>query len=126
MTRPPDIPLNMPTPINPEDWKCDFCSGRPVRWSYPARDSQLGTISAQLPSGGFELTGMSRGDWACCDECHQLIKRADREELFERSFREFPMRGMLPNRIIRASIRTIQDNFWAAREGAPEPVEVKP
>jgi hypothetical protein len=86
MTRPPDFTIGMPTPIKPEDWKCDFCSGRPVRWSYPARDSRMGTISAQLSSGsGVEVTGMSHGDWACCDECHQLIARADREGLSARA-----------------------------------------
>lgn len=123
MTRPPDFMIGMTTPVKPEDWKCDFCSGRPVRWSYPARDSRMGTISAQLPSGGFELTGMSRGDWACCDDCHRLIQRADRDALFERAVEKFPVK-MIPRAIVRESIRTIQDNFWAAREGAPDPVEV--
>lgn len=56
---------------------CDFCSTPRVAWRYPAR-SFIAYIVASIG-------GESVGDWAACDECHDLIESVDSERLKERS-----------------------------------------
>ena len=44
---------------------CDFCSAPDAVWRHPAR-SFIGYVAAGV-------VGESVGDWAACQECHQLI-----------------------------------------------------
>ncbi|GIW56210.1 MAG: hypothetical protein KatS3mg082_2614 [Nitrospiraceae bacterium] len=54
---------------------CDFCSGLPVTAAYPCRDFTVpGT-----PCG-------SRGAWAACQACAQLIDADQREALARRAW----------------------------------------
>jgi hypothetical protein len=53
---------------------CDFCSGRPVRWCYPA-------YSFQLDSYGWQ----SVGNWGACDPCSRLMEAGDLAGLTERA-----------------------------------------
>ena len=55
---------------------CDFCSAPDAGWRHPAR-SFIGYVAPGV-------VGESVGDWAACQECHQLIisgqpRRADRK-----------------------------------------------
>ena len=54
---------------------CDFCSAPDARWRHPAR-SFIGYVAPGV-------VGESVGDWAACQECHQLIisgnRRTDRK-----------------------------------------------
>lgn len=98
---------------------CDFCSSPDVRWRYPARDftrSVMGVVDAG-----------SRGDWAACNACHRLIRRNLRDDLVERCLQHYPIYAVLSEpakAAARRELRAIQDDFWASREGAPEPLEV--
>lgn len=109
--------------VNPAKIVCDFCSGVPVRWRYPARNFQVGYTFK-----GHQVQNNSHGDWASCDECHKLIQASEREALAERSFESFPVpKAQIPSHIqaeVKGHIRTMQDTFWSAREGAPAPVEI--
>ena len=54
---------------------CDFCSAPDAGWRHPARNF-IGYVA-----GG--VVGESVGDWAACQECHQLIVSGDRARLTE-------------------------------------------
>ena len=56
---------------------CDFCSRSRVAWRYPARSFVAYVIAS--------IGGESVGDWAACDECHDLIESGDSKGLKERS-----------------------------------------
>ena len=56
---------------------CDFCSAPDAGWRHPAR-SFIGYVARGV-------VGESVGDWAACQECHQLIVSGDRARLTERS-----------------------------------------
>lgn len=59
-----------PVPVAaPPGWrgKCDFCGELPPEYGLPAQDFRLA-------SPGL-LDQMSRGDWAACVECAELINR---------------------------------------------------
>lgn len=123
----PDFRINLPTPPVPI---CDFCSGTPVRYSYPSRPHTSGTILAmggKLPP--LSLTFQDGdGAWAACDRCHSLIQRADRDALVKYSVQQMRRRGsgsVIPKAELTRVIRGIHDNFWKNREGAPAPVEVE-
>jgi hypothetical protein len=108
------VDITMPTPVVP---KCDFCSQRPVRWSYPARD-----FIRKTKIGPHALETGSRGGWAACQECHEIIQRADRGALAKRSARMLPQFGVLgrqERRRAERELRAIHDDFWRSREGAP-------
>lgn len=58
---------------------CDFCTGRPVCWSYPCQ-------SYEVPWSPVENVKMSSTeDWAACHACHTLIQLDAWEELAQRS-----------------------------------------
>lgn len=109
--------FSIPSPP-PEEMKCDFCSSKPVRWAYPARPHVMG----QLPSLGFEAR--SPDDWAACEPCHQIIQLADRDRLSRRSAKRYARIYGGTWQSHYKLLREVHDNFWAAREGAPEPHEV--
>lgn len=105
--------------------KCDFCSGQDIRWRYPARPHIMSNVGVVTDKGlEFVVTGGSADDWAACDECHALIARADRDALLERSVETYGS-SPIPRATLRQIIRQIHDNFWAAREGAPAPIEIQ-
>lgn len=111
--------FQQPTPP-PGQEKCDFCSAQPVKWRYPARAHVMGTV--KLP--GIHFEGRSPDDWAACQACHILIAQGERERLAVRSARRFArLHGGKVTQHVK-HIRQVHDNFWAAREGAPEPIEV--
>ena len=58
---------------------CDFCSAPDAGWRHPARS--FTTFSG--------VVGESVGDWAACQECHQLIVSDERARLTERSLLTF-------------------------------------
>ena len=60
---------------------CDFCSAPDAGWRHPAR-SFIGYVAPGV-------VGESVGDWAACQECHQLIISGNRAGLTERSVLTF-------------------------------------
>lgn len=97
--------------------KCDFCSTRPVRWSYPAR-TFVRTI-------GVTDVG-SDGNWAACEDCYALIQAGNRDALVKRSMALFPQNNpdmanlnRQERRVLSREIRRTQDSFWEHRLGEP-------
>lgn len=101
----------------PGDEVCDFCSTVPVMWTYPARDIHY----SDLPGGGG-----SKGGWAACTKCHELIKKKEWSALTERSVESFSevkameAAGMTKVQI-RSAFRRMHSRFQAARTGPPFP-----
>ena len=60
---------------------CDFCSASDAGWRHPAR-SFIGYVACGV-------VGESVGDWAACQQCHQLIVSDDRVRLTETSVLTF-------------------------------------
>jgi hypothetical protein len=60
---------------------CDFCSDPDAAWRHPAQ-SFIGYVAPGV-------VGESVGDWAACQQCHQLIVSDDRMRLTERSVLTF-------------------------------------
>lgn len=114
----------------PGEEVCDFCSGTPVRWTYPARPHTSGTIVAMGANMPTTMVGVgSPDDWAACDRCHSLISRGARDELARYSVNCLRRAGTLPTGLMSKAeatriIRGVQDNFWKSREGAPQPHKV--
>lgn len=109
--------------VNPGKIVCDFCSGTPVAFRYPARD-----FRRRYSLDEINVQATSHGDWAACVECHKLIQASDRDGLAERSVKAFPIPiTEIPAHVrsqIKREIRAMQDTFWSAREGAPAPVAI--
>jgi hypothetical protein len=97
---------------------CDFCSGPRVAWRYPARSFVAYVVAS--------IGGESVGDWAACDECHDLIEASDREGLTERS-----LEALIEKHPEMTSVRdTITEHmaglhilFFENRTGAATPVQ---
>jgi len=117
----------------PEGPICDFCSVPDVHWTYPCRDHQGSETAEALTVGSdgkvsFEkmvIDGYSSGGWACCNACHALIERGDRERLATRSAKRLirKLKADQPWLVwslsdATAHVRRIHDRFWANREGA--------
>lgn len=97
--------------------KCDFCSSPAVRWSYPARDVNMGVVLG----GSMPVLHNSRGDWAACDACHDLIEAGDYKSLLNRSIAAFPGPSFLPQSVVTGSIVSAHRAFRAACKDAPIP-----
>lgn len=106
--------------------ECDFC-GLPgttarVIWTAPCRDFDRGYPA--LVEGGPQA--FSRGAWAACQQCGELVSLAKRRQLAERAFAHIYARVVaedgerIARRVraqLRAAIRDQQDLFWRNREG---------
>lgn len=94
---------------------CDFCSSKEVTWSYNAEDFSVP-----------EAEWGSRGGWAACDTCHDLIEADQREALLLRSVETFFIRHEdLPDnpenrQILRSNLEDLHGRFFTARIGNPE------
>lgn len=99
---------------HPEAEICDFCSGKPVVWEFPARDH------TQVAQGGVPL-GNSVGSWAACAPCAALIKSEARNRLAKRSADCFRRRHLRSASV--AEFRQIHDQFWLHRLGDGKPLE---
>ena len=65
-----------------EELICDSCSGGPIYKSYPARDFSVVT--------GREVDSVSKGDWAACKACAELIDQEKWDELADRTLAALP------------------------------------
>lgn len=105
---------------------CDFCSAKPVVWSYPARDHSMGALVAVHPDPEVPIHVIhveSNGAWAACEPCRELIDRGARDALAERARRRMPWPQ--PETIEVDLLRLAHDEFWANREGAGRAVGLK-
>jgi hypothetical protein len=88
--------------------KCDFCSA-------PDPPHMEGSPSFDLAPGATSL-----GDWASCDECHQLIAGRRWRELEHRAVEA--MKQRYPNHSqaqIMLAVRHLQNRFRARRHEVP-------
>jgi hypothetical protein len=96
---------------------CDFCSDRDVKWSYPAADFRVP-----------EVEWGSRGHWAACQECYDLIEKNDRRGLLDRSVETFFVHhsgeGVPDSKsgrlFIRRHVTMIHGEFFQNRVGGPK------
>lgn len=88
---------------------CDFCSGQPVEWSYPARNFEL----AEIEGVGHH----SLGSWTACEECAGYIEDDNYELLLVRVVRR--LRVDSPH--LRLALYTLYRQFKAHRTGPREP-----
>lgn len=100
--------------IRTSDPICDFCSIHEVAWSYPAMD--FGVVDPAVGWG-------SRGGWAACLPCHEMIEANDRTGLANRSidmyYIQHPETPDLPEvrQHIRNHIRLMHESFFNVRTG---------
>lgn len=94
---------------------CDFCS-TPVEtaWTYPCK-SFLYDIP-EMPKDG------SKGDWAACDKCHDLIEAGDHRAVIRRAvafeIKEHPEQASMRHQVWSVAAR-IHKGFYENRTGAP-------
>lgn len=100
--------------IDPKVFRCDFCSGTPVAWEYPAND---------LFSG--HKLDISSGGWTACEACYECIETDDRFGLTKRATKGYSeniepdLKGPRKD-AIRKQIRRLHDKFFAHRTGPPK------
>ena len=91
---------------------CDFCSAPDAGWRHPAR-SFIGYVAPGV-------VGESVGDWAACQECHQLIISGNRAALTERSVATFiarhPELGVVKTELA-TEMGKLHTNFFENRTG---------
>jgi hypothetical protein len=99
---------------------CDFCSSEKVRWAYPAEDFLIGAIAAVDPNTGepIEVQPMgSKGPWAACTECSELIEREDYEALRQRGIDAIPKHEVLDPDLARTMLVSMHAGFRENRTG---------
>jgi hypothetical protein len=98
---------------------CDFCSGTPVTWDFPA-SSFVDPVPISPPT-------VSVQGWAACDLCAELIHNDQRDELADRSARSFAdsypgdVEDPKELAVIKRHLRALHEAFFAHREGAGKP-----
>jgi hypothetical protein len=101
-----------------EELICDFCSDPAVEWGYPAEDFVI--------QGGHILGGAwgSRGGWAACAHCHDLIEDNNQAGLVAYSVKTFFERhsGEVPdNQKVRMAVTRhvmeVHSMFFMAKFG---------
>lgn len=107
---------------------CDFCSHNLIEgevWTHPCKDFEYDIDIGGAPSGG------SKGDWAACQTCHELIEAGDRKAVAKRTVeREIEMEPEAAEHyhFAYAIASRIQGGFFENRTGPgyPEPdIETK-
>jgi hypothetical protein len=93
-----------------DDPRCDFCSDPRIFARYPAKDFAVKHVSGPNVA--------SRGDWAACKRCTELIEAAKWDELLERSIATFRVKygGMIPPDILRRFITDLHLLFRQNRQ----------
>jgi hypothetical protein len=118
---------------------CDFCNASAIV-VYRARP-----VVTECDLTNFKANRVERviltaedPDWYACEDCRALIASGRRDDLVERSrttdvaaFGDStlalpPSQRRRARREMRRMVRTSQDDFWSARLGPPEPLEVMP
>jgi hypothetical protein len=66
---------------------CDFCSGRPVVWTYPADTFRAPHGDTLLLE--HQVLMRSIDDWAACDTCHDFIEAGQWEALAQWAYERF-------------------------------------
>jgi hypothetical protein len=103
---------------HPELYRCDFCSRPGVAVSYDAVDFDTGNKERDGASH------VSRGGWAACQECADLIEADDREALADRSMESYgELRSNTPEHRarVRQALRDVHDEFYRHRRGPGRP-----
>jgi DNA-directed RNA polymerase subunit RPC12/RpoP len=98
---------------------CDFCSdtrSESELWTYYCEDFQYPVHIVGIPDGG------SKGAWAACDTCHELIESNDRRALAlrstDRDIKRHPSAAPHKNTIF-AIAKAIHDGFFEHRIDRP-------
>lgn len=95
---------------------CDFCSGRPVLWSYPCDDF----IAAVGIGPAGPLVHEMTGPWAACHACTELIEEDQWEELAVRAATALPGHSLSYKEGLLV-FRVLHHRFSAYRTGPRQP-----
>jgi hypothetical protein len=96
---------------------CDFCSTPSPAWRYPA----LSFIVAEYKTPVQQAVG----DWAACEECHQLIEAGNAAALALRSADLLILAHpeMLPSfDWVLDQMTELHAQFFANQTGSPKPI----
>jgi hypothetical protein len=110
----PFVEEGLDVEVRTDDPICDFCSLHEVAWSYPAMD--FGVVDPKLGWG-------SRGGWAACGPCHEMIELHDQTGLAKRSvemfFKNNPQVPDLPDvrTHVRNHVMLMHATFFQVRTG---------
>lgn len=99
---------------------CDFCGSDKIRWAYPADDFMIGAIAAIDNETGktLEMHPMgSKGPWASCAECAELIERDDYEALKKRGFDGIPTEHITDLELTKTLLVNMHMGFKQHRTG---------
>lgn len=103
---------------HPELYRCDFCSRPGVAVSYDATD---------FDTGHKERDGshhVSRGGWAACQACSDMVEANDRDGLVNRSMEAYgELQSDAPkhHEVVEAALRKVHDDFFEHRVGPGRP-----
>jgi len=94
---------------------CDFCSDPRIFASYPAKDFTAGQFTNPQ---GKKLAANSRGDWAACQRCTELIEAGRWTDLLERSIITFKAKygERIPAQFLRQFIADLHRQFRENRQ----------
>ncbi|RMH32085.1 MAG: hypothetical protein D6690_14635 [Nitrospirae bacterium] len=100
---------------------CDFCACHPPSWTYPCTDFES-------PEMSFSV---SKGNWAACNDCYQLIEARDTHALIQRSATAFLSRTaeVLPQEHLPSLehiceyLEKLYTEFERHRTGDPHPFD---
>lgn len=105
---------------------CDFCGARGPKWSYPC--GNLSTDFVALKDGQVVQhdTHHSVDDWAACEDCAAYIEADDQKGMTHRAAEAMAKAHGVPERAksYEMQITELHEQFWAARNGPREPIEV--
>jgi hypothetical protein len=94
---------------------CDFCSDPRIFASYPAKDFTAGQFKNP---DGKKLVANSRGGWAACKTCTELIEAGKWESLLDRSIATFLTKygTHIPAQALRGFIADLHKQFRENRQ----------
>jgi len=94
---------------------CDFCSSDAVEANFRIPDFEL-----YIPELPFNLG--SKGGFAACRECAQLVKAGLRDSLLDRSVTTFYLKfgEIVPRHVVYMFVSKLHDEFWKRYKGGDD------
>ena len=90
---------------------CDFCCSTTVKWRYACDNFDV-------PEYSFR----SKGDWACCDVCSELIEKNDLQGLKERSVSIMNIPSFAMEHL-RGFVKILHARFFEHKRGGREAID---
>lgn len=106
---------------------CDFCNSSSIRYIYKCKDFY---IDPQTPLAPFlDMILGSKGDWAACKICSNLIDSKDKNALAKRSIETYAekspqleIKSEEEKEMVSNFIKELHELFWKNKMGNPIPI----